>query len=111
MSKLFFDHLITLEEVDVEIKNISQNPEEKEELWKLVDDIVNHRMMITILDNLPLEHHEEFLKRFHEAPFHDGHIDFLNQHLKEDIEVIIKREVGKLKSELLQEIKALKEKK
>ena len=55
MSKIFYDHLITLEEVDIEIRAISQTPDEKEELWKLIDEIVNHRMMITILESSNLK--------------------------------------------------------
>lgn len=116
MSKIFYDHLIVLEEVETEIKNIAQSPEEKEELWKLVDDIVHHRVMISILNKLPIEYHDEFLTRFREAPHHDSHIDFLNDKIatgpeEEDIEEIIKREVKTLEKELLQEIRSLKEKK
>lgn len=111
MSKLFFDHLVTLEEVDIEISKISQTSEEKEELWNLVDEIVNHRMMITILDKLSIDHHEDFLSRFHEAPHHEAHLDYLNDRLEEKIEEIIKREVAILKIELLQEIRDLKKKK
>ena len=111
MSKIFYDHLVILEEVDTEIKSIAEFPEEKEELWKLVDEIVHHRVMISILDKLPIEHHEEFLTRFHEAPHHDSHIDFLNDKLEENIENIIKKEIKSLEVELLQEIRSLKGKK
>lgn len=111
MSKLFFDHLVTLEEVDIEIKNISQTSEEREELWKLVDDIVNHRMMIMILDKLPIEYHEDFLSKFHDAPHHIGHLDYLNERIEDEVEEIIKKEVDDLKRELLQEIKQLQSRK
>jgi len=108
MSKVFFDHLIALDEVESEIHSISETSEEKEDLWKLVDDIVNHRMMISILDRLPLEFHEDFLSRFHDAPHEESHIAYLNSKIEDDVEEIIKREVGKLKTELLQEIRSLK---
>ena len=111
MSKIFYDHLVVLGEVDSEIKNISQNLEEKEELWKLVDDIVNHRLMISILDALPNEHHQDFLSKFYEAPHEETHFDYLNERMEEKIEEIIKREVDNLKEELLREIKAIKHKK
>lgn len=110
MSKIFYDHLIILEEVETEIKNISDSPDEKEELWNLVDDIVNHRMMITILDRLPFEHHADFLSRFHQAPHDEKHIDYLNERLEGNIEEMIKQEIEGLKSELLHEIKSLKPK-
>ena len=41
MSKLFFDHLVSLEEVEIEIRKNASSKEEREELWKLVDGIVN----------------------------------------------------------------------
>lgn len=108
MSKIFFDNLITLEEVEIEINNISETQEEKEELWDLVDDIVNHRMMITILDILPPQHHEEFLSRFYDAPHEESHLNYLNKRIEGDIEEVIKKEVGNLKKELLQEIRSIK---
>jgi hypothetical protein len=108
MSKIFYDHLVVLEEVDVEIKNISKTIEEKEELWKLVDEIVNHRLMITILDKLPIENHSEFLSNFYDAPHDPAHFDYLNQKIEDKIEEVIVREVENLKKELLHEIKSLK---
>ena len=44
MSKLFFDHLLVLDEVEVEIKRSASSREEREELWGLVDDIVNPKV-------------------------------------------------------------------
>src|SRR3989344_1589724 len=113
MTKIFYDHLVFLEEIEVEIKNISRSPDEKEELWKLVDDIVNHRVMINILDRLPIEHHEDFLLSFHDKPYDEGHIHFLNERIASspgegDVENIIKSEIESLKQDLLQEIKSLK---
>ena len=113
MSKIFYDHLIILEEVETEIKNISETSEEKEELWRLVDEIIHHRVIISILDRLPLEHHHEFLSKFHEAPHHEGHLQFLNQlalfkEEEENIEQVIKTEINNLEKEILREIKSLK---
>ena len=108
MAKLFYDHLVVLEEVEEEIKYISQSLEEKEELWKLVDDIVNHKVIITILDRLPLEHHHDFLTGFHESPHDDSHLHFLKSTVEEDIEEAIKSEIKSLKEELLKEIRGLK---
>jgi len=41
MSKLFFDHLIILEDLETEIKEVAESPEEKEELWQLIDEILH----------------------------------------------------------------------
>lgn len=111
MSKIFFDHLIILEDVETEIKSIAESSEEKEELWKLVDDIVQHRIIISILDQLPIEYHEEFLNRFHESPHHEKHLHYLNDKIEGEIVDVITGEIKLLEKELLREIKTLKSKK
>lgn len=107
MSKLFFDHLIELKEIDKEIKKAAKTNEEREELWGLVDEIVHHKVMGCILDNLPREHHEEFLDMFHRSP-HDEELLFgyLKKKVGENIESLIRQEVGGLADELIKEIKA-----
>ncbi len=105
MSKLFFDYLVILEEVEVEIKNASNSSEEKEELWGLVDEIVLHRVLHTIFSNLPEAHHEDFLNRFHEAPHNEGLVEYLSEKMEKDVEKIIKEEVENLKIEILKEIR------
>ena len=104
MSKLFYDHLIILTEVEVEIKSIAETPEEKEELWQIVDEIIHHRVLELFLDKLPGEHHDEFLEKFHEAPYDEALIIFLNHRIEGNIEEIIKEEVGNLANEILREI-------
>ncbi len=106
MSKLFFDHLLDLKEVDKQIKKVAKTPEEREELWGLIDEIVHHKVMGCVLDNLPREHHEEFLGIFDASP-HDEDLLFtyLRKKVGDNIESLIKQEIGGLASELLEEIK------
>ncbi len=105
MSKLFFDHLTDFKKIDRQIKKAAKTPEEREELWALVDEIIHHKVMGCILDRLPREHHDEFLEIFHTHP-HDEEIIFgyLRQKVGEDIEEVIKQEIGKLDADLLQEL-------
>ena len=42
MSRIFYDNLVSLNEVERAIKEITDIKEETEELWGLVDDIVHH---------------------------------------------------------------------
>lgn len=109
MSKLFYDHLIIIEELEGILRDVEE-PEEKEELHRLVDEIVHHRVLGCILDYLPRVHHEEFLDRFHKAPYDESLINYLQEKTAKeiDIEEKIKEEVGKLKKELLAEIKKRK---
>ncbi|KKQ96113.1 MAG: hypothetical protein UT23_C0041G0008 [Candidatus Woesebacteria bacterium GW2011_GWA1_39_12] len=94
MSKLYYDHLIVLDEVEAVIKRAAKTQEEKEELWKVVDETLHHRVMGKVLDKLPREHHEEFLDKFHASPH--------------DVEELIRQEIGNLAYELLQDLKKKK---
>lgn len=107
MSKLFYDHLITLNEVEVIIKRHTSSKEEQEELWSLVDEIVNHKVLEKVLDKLPREHHEEFLELFHKCP-HDEEVIFgyLKSKTGENIEDDLKRELENISSDILKEIES-----
>jgi hypothetical protein len=107
MSKLFFDRLIELKEIDKQIKKVVKTAEEREELWALVDEIVHHKVMGCILDKLPREHHEEFLELFHRSP-HDEELLFtyLRGKVGDNIESLIKQEIGVFSADLLKDIKS-----
>jgi hypothetical protein len=105
MSKLFYDHLIVLEEVEAEIKKTASTQEEKEELWGLIDEIIHHRVMEKVLDRLPRKLHEDFLSRFHQAPHDESLMDYLTEQIGENVEEIIRQEVGELAYELLKDLR------
>ena len=94
-----------MEEVDVYIKKAASTKEEREELWGLVDEIIHHRVFDVILSKLPREHHEEFLELFHARPHDEGLIDYLKDKIGENIEEVIKQELGSLAFEILKDIK------
>jgi hypothetical protein len=105
MSHLFFDHLVDLKEVEKKIKTVAQTPEEKEELWQIVDELVHHQVLGCIFDHLPQEHHEEFLELFHAKPFDGNLLEFLKNKIKDDIETLIRTEIQNLQTEILEEIR------
>jgi hypothetical protein len=107
MSKLFFDHLIYLEEVEVEIKKTASSKEEKEELWGLVDEIVTHKVLEKVLDKLPREHHDEFLELFHKSP-HDEEVIFgyLKKKTGQNLEENLREDLKNIGAEILKEIKS-----
>lgn len=107
MSKLFYDYLVELKEIDKQIKKVAKTSEEREELWGLVDEIVHHKVMGCILDKLPRVHHEEFLDLFHKSP-HDEDLLFtyLRKKVGDNIEDLIKQEIGNLSNDLLEDIKS-----
>src|SRR3989344_6046281 len=104
MSKIFYDHLLILEEVNLFIKRTAQTEEEREELWGLVDEIIHHKVFDVILGKLPREHHEEFLEKFHASPHDESLIDYLKEKIGQNIEELIKQEIGSLGEEILREI-------
>lgn len=109
MSRVFYDHLIVLEEVDKHIKDSVETSEQREELWQVVDEIIHHRVLGCVLDHLPGEHHEEFLEKFHQAPYDESLLSYLNKKIKKNIEELIKQEIGNLATELLEKIQERKE--
>lgn len=105
MSKLFFDHLTELKEVEKQIKKVAKTQEEREELWNIVDEIVHHKVMGCILDNLPVNDHEEFLKIYHTSPHDEVFIlDYLKTKVGSDIGEIIKKEIDSLDLDLLKHL-------
>ena len=107
MSKLFFDDLIEFKEIDKQIKKAVKDSAEREELWLLIDEMIHHKVMGCILGKLPREHHEEFLDLFHKSP-HDEELIFkyLRAKIGDNIESLIRQEIGDLSSDLLKEIKS-----
>jgi hypothetical protein len=104
MSKLFFDHLISFEEVNLEITKSASSKEEQEELWQLVDEMIHHRVLGYILGKLSQESHEEFLTKFHSAPYDEGLFDYLKEKIGQNVEELVRQELGSLAFEILEEI-------
>ncbi len=105
MSKLYYDHLIVLTDLESEINEVDLSFEEREELWHIVDEIIHQRILEMLLDELDEKHHEEFLEKHHETPYDEVVIVYLNDKIDEDVEELIKKEADNLQEEILQEIK------
>lgn len=106
MSRLYYDHLIEFEQLEQEIKAIVETLEEREELWHLIDEIIHHRVLGCVLNNLHLDYHEEFLCKFHQCPHDSILLEFLKEKVDEDIEQVIKHELENLNFELLEELRS-----
>ena len=111
MAKIFYDHLIVYEEVEKGIDKVAKSQEERDELWQIVDELVHHRALGFILARLPRAHHEEFLEKFHQAPYDEGLLDCLKEKIGENLEELLREELGGLAYELLEEITGSKQKK
>ncbi|MFH1648576.1 MAG: hypothetical protein ABIA11_02520, partial [Patescibacteria group bacterium] len=71
----------------------------------LVDDILGHKVMDMILEKLPIKDHSEFIEKFLDAPFDEMLFDFLKEKIEDNIEEVIKQEIGDLAYGLLEDIK------
>lgn len=98
---LFFDHLIVIKGLEKKIKKHSASNDEMQELWRYAEELIHAKVFDCCLGNLPEEHHQEFLDKFHKAPHDRGLIEYLNQRIGKDVEKLIKTEIKKLSKELL----------
>jgi hypothetical protein len=104
MSKLFYDHLVLVDELFTEIDTLSLSETEKTQIKKVADDLLNHRILIRILDLLPQKHHDDFLTRFHKAPAALTHITYLETVLGREIQGEIILVAQRTKTEIRQEL-------
>jgi hypothetical protein len=111
MSKVFYDHLIILEDVEDKIKSSAETHEEREELYHIIDEIIHHRVLGVILDHLPEKHHNTFLEKFHETPHDHGLMEYLNAKVEKNMEEIIRQEIGNLAFEILEDLQGKSEEK
>lgn len=106
MSKLFYDNLTVFKDVNMVIKKTASSKEEQEELWVLVDEIISHRVIEKVLDNLPKDNHGEFLELFHKCPHDEVAIyGYLNGKTGKDLKKVLEDELKCLSEEILRELK------
>lgn len=104
MSKLFYDHLIIIEEIIAVLDEHKLNLKDRAKILELMDTTLQHEILDVIFSYLPREKHEEFLEKFHGAP----HDPLLMQYLKDNsavnIELAILDRANKTKKKLLREL-------
>lgn len=105
MTKVFYDHLLLIEEIFVEIDTLNLPAKQKQEVRALVDEIFHQRVITHILDLLPRSHHEEFLKRLHASPHDVRHLIFLQELVEVDVHSELLRLGEKIKKELRRDFK------
>lgn len=98
MSKLFYDHLIIIEEIIGAVGN-------DKKLLGVIDETLQNEILDAIFTYLPKEHHGEFLKRFHAAPHDAALMTFLNEHASVNMELVILDRANKTKRKLLKIVK------
>lgn len=102
MSKLFYDHLVSLEEFEEKLNSRGLKSGDKEELGKIVDDLVGQKVVNTVLSHLPVHCHQEFLMMFKEEPGSESILIYIKEKSGKDIEGIIKDDLKNVHRELLE---------
>lgn len=109
MNKLFYDHLIIIEEIEMTLTTHQITKEECEDVLHLIDKTMHSEILNRILKHLPRTHHEEFLTRFHAAPHDTSLMTFLKNHTVVDIEKEILMVANNVKKKMIKEIERAKE--
>lgn len=104
MIKVFYNHLVVIEDIEVEISHHQLEATARAEIMAIVDETLHHHILTVILDHLPREHHQYFLSRFAKAPHDVTLLSFLKEHTVADIEKLIRDCARKVKCGILQEI-------
>src|SRR3989338_7273636 len=105
MSKLFYDHLIVIEEIITVLDGHDVSDEGKKELLETIDETMHHHIFDTILTHLPKKHHETFLEKVTREPHNESILSFLKEKTTVDIEDEIKKAAKQLKQKIRDEIK------
>jgi len=105
MTKVFYDHLILIEDIIEVISTLNISDSEKQTAQKLADSIIHHKVLILLLDNLPKDHHEDFLKRFYRAPYDLAHLKYLEEKTQRDISMDLVILGQQIKREIISDIK------
>jgi hypothetical protein len=111
MSKLFYDHLIVIEDFVAIFEEYSVPTDEKGKLLETIEEILHHHIFDTVLTHLPRNHHETFLEKFASHPGNEDILIFLKDKTKVDIEKEIVRTVARVKAKILKDIQSLREEK
>lgn len=104
MSKLFYDHLIVIEEIVAVLDEHRLPPRDRAKILELMDATLQNEILDVIFTYLPREKHEEFLEKFHAAPHDTGLMQYLKDNSPVNIELAILDRANKTKRKFLKEV-------
>lgn len=104
MSKIFYDHLIVIEEVIAVLDQYKLSNKERQELLALIDETLHHEVLDVILSCLPESLHNEFLTKFHKAPHDPALITYLKEKSDINVELAILGRVNTVKRKLIKHV-------
>mgnify|MGYP001608886371 CR=1 FL=1 len=93
----FYDHLLDVSELE---KHLGKD----EELMLIAKKTLRNHALVSILEILPKDKHDQFLSEFSQAPHDTKHWEFLRKHVTADLEKVIKSEVARAKKEMIKHL-------
>lgn len=100
MSLLFYDRWLSLDKLERKVRKLVGKNEDFDEICQVIDEIIQHRIIISILKALPREHHRDFALILAKNPTGEEVLDFLKARMKEDAMKVVKEAVLVLTLEL-----------
>lgn len=107
MTKIFWDHLTHYHETISLLDSYTLDPDDKQDLVNIIDEIFHHHTLNVILNHLPKVHHEEFIRRLKVDPTDPKLLGFIKEKIDitVNIEAEIKTQSKKVHADLVREIK------
>lgn len=106
--KVFYSHLIILDDLLSELDAHEIEAGEKADMVMLIEQTMHHHTLNVILSHLPKSHHTTFLDKFEANPENEELMAMLKKEIEADVEVAIKNQVDRIKKEILLEIRRSK---
>ncbi len=104
---VFYDHLINIHDLHIELDRYELSTEERNELMKLADSTVHHEVFDLIMIELPEEHKVVFLERFATDPSDPELLEFVKIHVPQAEEKIRARS-EKVKQDLTEKMRRIR---
>lgn len=107
MIRHFYTHIIETETISIELDTLNLKAEEKEHLERLVESQIHHAVVDTVLTQLPEDDKKTFLEHVHTKNYEKV---WKLLHAKiDDAEEKIKKSAREITTELLKDIRQIKE--
>lgn len=104
MPILFYDHLVTKDDIHRLIE-ASESPDNiKAKVKILVEDCIHHHVLSFTLENLPESKHQTFLTMFTDRPYDPEILIFLEEHIGPDFESELSGSIAKLVEEIKKDL-------
>ena len=105
MNKLFYDHLIVIEEITAVLDEHKLRARDRTKILELMDVTIQNEILDVIFTYLPREKHEEFLEKFRKAPHDMSLMLYLKDNSPVNIELAILDRANKTKRKFLALVK------